>query len=161
MESHFDNGDLIKGNIDNSGVRVFYTDTMREHEAGALLVGDSLVARFGEKVKTDFEYENSCPSECTSKFKQDINIFSSFLHMHTTGKDIYTNVFSKNGTYLDTMNKVRHGGQHLITPKLNLMFNFILSTNKHLFCFSCIDHGRSTFGVIASNNRVSLNLNTC
>lgn len=106
METHFDNHDLIEGNIDNSGVKVYYTDTMREHEAGSLLIGDSMLGRFGDVVKTDFEYENTCPSECTSKFKKSINIYSSLSHMHTTGKEIYTNVHAKNETYLRNMNKV-------------------------------------------------------
>lgn len=108
LETHYDNSDQIEGNNDNSGVRLYYTDTMRKHEAGSIQIGDSLVTRGGRTVENGFEYEHSCPSECTSKFNRSIKVYGSFLHMHTTGKEIYTNVFSRNGTFLDTMNKVSH-----------------------------------------------------
>lgn len=107
LETHFDNPTEIEGNIDNSGVRIYYTDTLREHEAASLLVGDQLVSRFEEVVQSGFKYQHSCPSECTSKFSRTINIYSSLLHMHTTGKEIYTNKFSANGTFIETIGKVR------------------------------------------------------
>lgn len=106
METHYDNPDGLQGNIDFSGVKVHYTNTMREHEAGSLLMGDILVSRFNQTVRNDFEYEFSCTSACTRKFSRPVNYYASFLHMHLTGKEIYNNRFSQNGTFVETMNKV-------------------------------------------------------
>lgn len=106
METHFDNPDKLSGNIDYSGVRVYYTNTMRKYEAGSLLLGDITVARQGQTVRNGFEYEHSCTTACTSKFSRPINLYASGLHMHTTGMEIYTNKFSENGSFIETINKV-------------------------------------------------------
>eukprot|EP00737_Agarophyton_chilense_P000431 gb/GEZJ01000482.1/.p1 GENE.gb/GEZJ01000482.1/~~gb/GEZJ01000482.1/.p1 ORF type:complete len:829 (-),score=96.89 gb/GEZJ01000482.1/:2346-4832(-) len=106
METHYDNPDLLSDNIDFSGVRVFYTNTMRQYEAGSLLMGDTLLNRFDQTVQNGVQYEHSCTSACTKKFSRPINYFASFLHMHLTGMEIYTNKFSENGTFIENMNKV-------------------------------------------------------
>lgn len=107
VESHYDNPEDIVGNVDSSGVRLYYTNTMRDNDAGSLLIGDSVVDRLGNVVLSDFVYQHTCPSGCTEKFKEPINIFGSTLHMHTVGREIYTNKFSKNGTFIENINKVR------------------------------------------------------
>eukprot|EP00178_Gracilaria_changii_P016973 TRINITY_DN485_c0_g1_i3.p1 TRINITY_DN485_c0_g1~~TRINITY_DN485_c0_g1_i3.p1 ORF type:complete len:488 (+),score=68.06 TRINITY_DN485_c0_g1_i3:2059-3522(+) len=106
METHYDNPNLVSGNIDFSGVKVYYTNTMRQHEAGSLLMGDILIERFGETVRSGFEYEHSCTSACTSRFSRPVNYYASFLHMHLTGMEIYNNKFDENGTFIENMNKV-------------------------------------------------------
>lgn len=110
LETHFDNPEGIEGNVDASGVRVYYTDKKRKYEGGSLLLGDSVLQRQGELVKSNFEYEHSCPTSCTEKFAEPINLFGSFLHMHTTGKEIYTSKFDADGKFVETVNKVRSRG---------------------------------------------------
>lgn len=121
METHYDNPARVQGNIDFSGVKVYYTNTMREHEAGSLLMGDILISRFNQTVRNNFEYEFSCTSACTSKFSRPVNYYASFLHMHLTGKEIYNNRFSQNGTFVETMNKVRVLLNNTSEPRIALV----------------------------------------
>lgn len=106
METHYDNAGLERNNVDVSGMRLYYTDTLRPNRAGALQLADPFVTRRGV-VQSKFEYESTCPSNCTRKFSQNINIYSSLMHMHTTGQEIYTNKFSQNETFIENMHKVR------------------------------------------------------
>lgn len=105
METHYDNADYATDAVDVSGVKMYFADD-RPIQAGMLALGDPLVSMFGQTVKHDFEYTSSCPSNCTATWKQNINIINSGLHMHTTGRKIYTNHFSKNGTFIQTINSV-------------------------------------------------------
>lgn len=107
LETHFDNPEGTSGTIDNSGIRIYYTDTARQYEAGSLLIGDPLIARFDQIVKSGFLYQHSCPSECTSRMSKPINMFGSFMHMHTTGKQIYANIYNSDNTFVRNFNKVR------------------------------------------------------
>lgn len=106
MEIHYDNPDALVGNVDSSGIRVYYTNKMRKYEAGSLVLADSFVSRIGQPVISGFKYMHTCPSECTSKFSQPINVYGSFLHMHTTGMTIYTNRFSKEEQFLGKLSSV-------------------------------------------------------
>lgn len=105
METHFDNGDRATDAVDVSGVKMYFADE-RPIEAGMLALGDPSVSMFGQTVKNDFEYTSSCPSNCTATWKESINVVNSGLHMHTTGRKIYTNHFAKNGTFIQTINAV-------------------------------------------------------
>lgn len=113
MQNHYDNPSRIPGLVDRSGVRLYYTDTMRENEAGTLLLGDGSLFLEGQRVKSNFDYGFTCPTDCTRLFPESVNLFGSFLHMHLTGKEIYTNKFSANGTFLANLNKVRNSSNFL------------------------------------------------
>ena len=39
LEVHYDNANLDEGVVDNSGVRWYYTDKLRQHDMDILLVG--------------------------------------------------------------------------------------------------------------------------
>jgi hypothetical protein len=106
METHYSNPDLVAGSVDQSGVTLFYADKLRQHEAGVLNTGDPTVSLYGSPVVNGKTYQFSCPSECTQKFRQPVNVFASFLHLHVTGKEIYENKYAKNGTFLETVNAV-------------------------------------------------------
>lgn len=105
METHYDNPQQRDDVVDTSGMRVFMTNTLREDEAGTLMVGDPLVQLAPEPVESR-EYEFSCPSACTRRLSKPINIFTSLLHMHTTGMEIYTNKLTPTGEFVEHFNKV-------------------------------------------------------
>lgn len=94
------------------GMKVFLTNTLREDEAGTFMVGDPLVRLDGEPVESR-EYEFSCPSECTKKLPNPVNVYASLLHMHTTGMEIYNNKLTPNGTFVEHFNKVSTSGDLL------------------------------------------------
>lgn len=107
METHFDNPKKITGRVDRSGIRLHFSDKPRQFEMGTLQLGDSFVSRIGQIVRSDKPYVHTCPSECTRGFSQNITVFDSFLHMHRTGEETYINLFSENGTFLQTLHQVR------------------------------------------------------
>lgn len=104
MEAHFDNPTNIERN-DMNGIRVYYTNTHRQYAAGSLHTGDPFLSRTGTIV-SGFSYQHSCPSECTSRFSQPIQIFSVLLHMHRTGRTISENVYDANGTFKENLSQV-------------------------------------------------------
>jgi hypothetical protein len=116
METHFNNADLVTDSVDQSGFTLFYTDNLRQHEAGVLNTGDPLVSLGGSPVVNGKTYTFSCPSECTQNFREPVNVFASFLHMHLTGKEIYENRFAKNGTFLEKIRAVRVHGITIAAP---------------------------------------------
>lgn len=104
MEVHYDNKAKTPGIVDQAGA-VLHFSSPRSIEAGTMWLGDTTIGLQGQ-VRNDFEYESSCPSNCTANFKQPLKVFGSFLHMHTVGKRISTNRFHKNGTFAETMNAI-------------------------------------------------------
>lgn len=97
MEIHFDNPSdpslSQQQVIDSSGVRLYYTDVRRRHILGSIQTGDALVTLRDTHVENGLSYQFSCPSICTSRFSQPVQLVSSFLHMHRTGRQASTNVF--------------------------------------------------------------------
>lgn len=104
MEAHFDNPTEAE-TTDMNGIRVYYTNTRRQYVAGSLQTGDPFVSRSGIIV-SGVPYQHSCPSECTSRFSEPINIFSVLLHMHRTGRSISENVYHPNGTFKENLSHV-------------------------------------------------------
>lgn len=47
LQVHYDNRALISGMVDTSGIRVYYTDQLRTHDATALTIGDPVVSGYG------------------------------------------------------------------------------------------------------------------
>jgi hypothetical protein len=111
METHYDNSALATDSVDESGVTIYYADKLRSQEAGILITGDTVVSLIGTPVVSGKKYMFSCPSECTEMFKEPVNVFAGFLHMHLTGQKIYENKFSKNGTFLEQISAVRVVGE--------------------------------------------------
>jgi len=88
MEMHYDNPEHRDDIIDSSGVRMWYTPTLREYDAGLLWMGHTVnpFRQFTPQgmVTTITGY---CPSDCTESGlpEEGVNAFSSLLHAHTAG----------------------------------------------------------------------------
>jgi hypothetical protein len=106
METHYNNADLVTDSVDESGATLYYGDKLRPNEAGVLNTGDPFVSLEGTSVVSGKKYTFTCPSQCTEMFKELVNLFGGFLHMHLTGQEIFENKFSKNGTFLEQINAV-------------------------------------------------------
>lgn len=66
---HYNNPDEDVGQVDSSGVRVFYTEELRSMNMGLLELGDPFVAMEGTLVpegKSSVSF--SCPSSCTETY---------------------------------------------------------------------------------------------
>jgi len=90
LEIHYSNPSNDQGVADSSGVRLYYTATLRPHNVGMFQTGDPTVALEGEPVGAAgggvARYDFACPSGCTKRyFGGPVTVFSEVLHMHATG----------------------------------------------------------------------------
>jgi hypothetical protein len=88
---HLDNPDLLEGNIITSGISMEITTTPQAMDVGCLIVGDPYVQFPAIPAgKSRATYESHCPGGCTKTFGGDLNVFSSLLHMHLHGKEMWS-----------------------------------------------------------------------
>jgi hypothetical protein len=86
IQMHYDNPDMISGMVDHSGLRMYYTNNLRQFDAGVVTMGDPQTG--GAPIPPGVakaEYEYNCPESCTSQWPHEINVFGSLLHMHQVG----------------------------------------------------------------------------
>lgn len=103
VQTHFDNPSGVAGVTDNSSVRLHFSDTPRQYEAGTLSIGDAFVALQDQPVSGNRTYTFTCPSECTSRIVQpSITVYASMLHAHLLGLRLWTNVY-RNGSFVRTI----------------------------------------------------------
>ena len=82
---HYNNPEFDEGVIDNSGVRVYYTEELRAMHAGLLQLGDPSVAladpSLGYDVLPDGKslYSFSCPSSCSEQYFEVCDGVASFV----------------------------------------------------------------------------------
>jgi len=106
LETHYDNPSLESGMADTSGVRIYYTRQLRQHDAGFLILGDGMVLRpddipQGTSISA-FEY--SCDTSCTGSWPQ-LHVFSTVLHMHKAGTQMWSSHW-RNGEQIRETNRV-------------------------------------------------------
>lgn len=149
MEYHNDNSDGDTDALDVSGVKLYFADS-RPILAGQLVVGDPGVSLFGRKVKNDFEYVSTCPSNCLATWKEEINVFVSFAHMHTMGRKIYTNQFDRDGKFVETINSVSIS-MHLLLHALLISLSFGMCADDSMMLPFVFGWNRSNIGVMIIN----------
>ncbi|EDO49634.1 predicted protein [Nematostella vectensis] len=164
MEVHYNNPDKLAGKIDNSGVRFFYTDSLRKYDAGVLNVGASVTPWMlippKQKEWTTTTYCNKRCNENVSVTQKSrrIKFFSAFLHTHLAGRATWTK-HVRNGVELPE-----------IARDDNYDFNFqdIQFLNKevhflpgdeliHECVYNTMDRTGVTFGGEATNDEMCLN----
>jgi hypothetical protein len=77
--------------VDNSGLRLYYTTSLRRHDAGVLSIGMDqnwrhIIPPQQERVVS----EGHCVEECTQRAfpRQGINIFAVMMQTHEIGRSI-------------------------------------------------------------------------
>lgn len=68
VNTHYDNPGEVTGLVDNSGVRVYYTEELRPMDMGMIILGDPNATLRGEPIaggKTSVSF--GCPSSCTEE----------------------------------------------------------------------------------------------
>ena len=89
LEIHYDNPNGHKGVVDHSGLRVYYTDKLRPHDAALL----SVAAPFDWKLhvppgqESPYRVSALCIPNCTEKGlpMEGINVINGLLHSHLAG----------------------------------------------------------------------------
>lgn len=113
VEIHYNNELLSSGFIDNSGIRITYTDKLRKFDAGIIELGliysdvNSIPPR-----QAAFPLTGHCVADCTNKFPAEgINIFASQLHAHLTGRKLFTSHY-RNNVKIGEINRDNHYSPH-------------------------------------------------
>ena len=78
----------MSGLKDSSGIRVYYSTNLREHDAGVLQVGDGSLRLAGSQIDSGLSsWSFDCPASCFESNwpDQDYHILSVQLHMHQVG----------------------------------------------------------------------------
>ncbi|ODM90062.1 hypothetical protein Ocin01_16621, partial [Orchesella cincta] len=109
VEMHYENpGHLTT--TDSSGIRVFYTDQLRQYDGGVMLVG----YRHSPFLlippnQNQFLIHGVCGAECTSKMipPTGIRISNTLVHLHLAGKKIRLRHF-RNGVELPIIAEDNH-----------------------------------------------------
>ena len=127
LQVHYNNPLHDKVIFDNStGVKIFWTEKLRQDNAGCLVLGDKM-AKFSpilnQKDGKLAHRQSICHSEATNhalssdpaeyqqsqfgnQYASSISVFASFAHMHVYGRKYVTNHFDKNRNFLGTRNRI-------------------------------------------------------
>ena len=82
LETHYDNPKLEQGIRDNSGLNVFITPNLREHDASMLKIGHNV--GYDQLIPPGVEGFRSigrCTKECTEQVQYKSGKFSCFYHL--------------------------------------------------------------------------------
>ncbi|KAK4288778.1 hypothetical protein Pmani_038210, partial [Petrolisthes manimaculis] len=106
LEIHYNNPNLRTGVVDSSGVRVLYTEKLRQHDAGILTLGHMLSPTLIVPPGRSWNTVAYCSSQCTHKTLPPggIKAFLGFLHMHLLGSSISVQLI-RNGRELPAIMK--------------------------------------------------------
>ncbi|XP_062815775.1 dopamine beta-hydroxylase [Anolis carolinensis] len=114
LEVHYHNPLELKGHHDSSGIRLFYTASLRPYDAGIMELGlvytPVMAIPPGE---SHFGLTGYCTETCTQVAlpPSGIHIFASQLHTHLTGRSVET-VLSRGGQEKEIVNKDPHYSPH-------------------------------------------------
>lgn len=79
LQMHYDNPDGEEGFVDDSGMRVYYTEELRDMDAGVILLGDPFIQLDGEQLPVGkSRYDFSCPSSCSEQYFEARAAFCAF-----------------------------------------------------------------------------------
>ncbi|XP_064083982.1 MOXD1 homolog 1-like [Macrobrachium nipponense] len=114
MELHYENPNLRKGIVDNSGLRIYYTEKLREHDAGMMILGLNVSPMQIIPPGQHWLSIGHCSSDCTGQHlpEKGVNVFGAFLHAHALGRNM-------------TLRHIRgHKELPVVMQDLNYDFNF-------------------------------------
>jgi hypothetical protein len=105
METHYNNPTQDADFADSFGIRVYYTASLRRHDAGVLSVGlDPNWRHIIPPGQPEVVSEGHCISACTQQAlpPRGIKVFAAALHTHLIGK-----VLSQCNLYLTTLKFIK------------------------------------------------------
>ncbi|XP_064084122.1 DBH-like monooxygenase protein 1 homolog [Macrobrachium nipponense] len=90
MELHYDNPNLRRGIVDNSGLRIYYTEKLRPHDAGILMLGHNVSPMQVIPPGQHWLTIGHCSSDCTGQNlpEKGVNVFAGILHAHLLGRNM-------------------------------------------------------------------------
>ncbi|XP_026146155.1 DBH-like monooxygenase protein 2 homolog [Carassius auratus] len=104
LEVHYNNPQKTAGRVDNSGLRFFYTSELRQHDAGVLITGLSVLPGYAipPKAKSFLTYGLCDTAYIPEVLKKptDLQVFSAVLHTHLAGRKVKVGHF-RGGQQID------------------------------------------------------------
>ncbi|XP_069169748.1 DBH-like monooxygenase protein 1 [Procambarus clarkii] len=90
LEIHYDNPNLRTGIVDSSGVRIMYTQKLRQYDAGILTLGHTVSPTHIIPPGQSWNTVAHCTAACTERTlpHSGIKVFQGFLHAHLLGSSI-------------------------------------------------------------------------
>ncbi|KAG9509733.1 Dopamine beta-hydroxylase, partial [Fragariocoptes setiger] len=119
LEVHYNNPELRNDFIDSSGLRVHYTNELRDNDAGVLEVGLEYTDKNSVPPGIRTTLAGFCVAECTrvamqtslNEPQEGINIFAAQLHTHLTGVKSKT-LQARAGRVVRELNRDDHFSPH-------------------------------------------------
>ncbi|XP_047477058.1 DBH-like monooxygenase protein 1 [Penaeus chinensis] len=114
MEMHYDNPNFRQGIVDSSGLRLFLTETLREHDAGFLVLGHAVEPTHIIPPERQWKSVSHCDGGCITQSvpAEGIHVFQGLLHTHLLGNDI-------------TVRQIRNGRElPVVFQDMNYDFNY-------------------------------------
>jgi hypothetical protein len=111
VELHYKNRRLQKDIVDQSGVRLVMSKTLPGGQ-GVLVVGDpSLGFDRLPAGRGVVHRQGQCGGACTGQAipqGESISVVASFLHMHAWGREIFSNVYSRDGEFRSGLGEINN-----------------------------------------------------
>ncbi|XP_043962058.1 DBH-like monooxygenase protein 2 homolog [Gambusia affinis] len=101
LEIHYNNPQKKEGIIDSSGLRLYYTDKLRQHDVGILTTGVFPVSHMKYDIPpkaAEFRSHGICNTSLFSQLVDpipDLQVFSVLLHTHLAGRKVRVGHFRK------------------------------------------------------------------
>ena len=161
MEMHYDNPLYLSNITDNSGIRVYYTNKLRNQTAGLLDIGVAVAkTQFIPANIESFINYGYCTSKCTIESipESGVNIFGSFLHAHTAGVSLILRHISYNGTELEPVEmNLNYDFDYQQTTLLLNEIKFIPGDQFILECeYNTQNRDSITWGGLSTNNEMCI-----
>jgi len=161
VEIHVSNPNYTNGLVGpplTGGVRLRTTTTFRANNATTLQLGDVAIqafdhnptyaigtSQFNKEIRAipsgqpSRPYAGSCPSKCTTLLKGPLTASNSFLHMHASGRTVFTTKTSSGGSpqVMSQIANWNFGFQiqvpvnYVVTPGDSLSTHCIYDTSKY------------------------------
>jgi hypothetical protein len=96
LEIHYDNPEKLSGQVDQTGIDIWYTTKLRKYDAGYMILGNFHGMMTIPKGQQAYEITDSCSAPCTAS--GNINIISYSPHAHRFARKITTTVIKADGT---------------------------------------------------------------
>ncbi|XP_067274799.1 DBH-like monooxygenase protein 2 homolog [Pseudorasbora parva] len=106
LEVHYNNLDKIAGQVDNSGLRFYYTSELRQHDAAILTTGLAVNEGYAipPKAKSFLTYGlcDTAYIPMVLETPHDLQVFSVMMHTHLAGQKVRVGHF-RDGQQIDLL----------------------------------------------------------
>jgi dopamine beta-monooxygenase len=151
LQLHYNNPGHVANFVDSSGVKIWISDSIRQYDAGLLLIGPAVGRISLPPADSSYHIQGGCSSQSTAAISQlptgKITLIGEAHHMHTFGRSIWTDII-RGGTIVrrfetlayDYNSQVMRPSNYDILPgdslKVHCIFNTMGATSRIPGCES-------------------------